>query len=451
MPSYNYPIGFPPKLGAWKGQTFYQVISNIQFNKSNPSKLSLQQIRKSLPLKIYRRELQNQKTCNSRISTKIDNINMPGNTFITKQNIASISNGLVDTLLDPTTLRAENGDCLMNNCFSPEYNARKRVRSAGMIPRKFNINNNNDTYSTSTQQYLVSRNRSIKQNEYNYIRKGDAGLVPGPGLAASNIYSPAGLSHCRQPMISAQNNNNKFTYSWVNGSIYTVVIPDGMYDVAALNRAFQIIMVSQRNYFLTPGGAKVFLLGFSYDNNNQSIVLITNVMSKTTFTANSYSIPVGASWTYAGLPVNDPTTITWIPTATNGATFIHIDDSDFSNLIGFVPGTYYNGINETSFCGEILPKYVPLYFKPNNPAFSVQGAVDSSTLISRVRYETITDSANTLRSAYGNATANALAYGVSPNAYTTKTLVGDKPKCTPVINPNNGVVCSNKKFIYRSR
>jgi hypothetical protein len=193
-------------------------------------------------------------------------------------------------------------------------------------------------------------------------------------------------------------------------------------------------------------------LGFSYDNNNQSIVMITNVMSQDHYTSNSYSIPAGASWTFAGLPATDPLpgSISPFPTPTSGATFITVPDTYFADLIGFAPGTYYNGINETSFAGEILPNYVPLYFKPNNASFAVQGAVDASTRIHRLKYETITDSANSLRAAYGDATANALAYGVSEQGYTEKSVVGDKPKLTPVISPLTGVMCK-RRFIYRPR
>lgn len=455
MASNNkYPIGFPIKTMPWKGSTFYQVISSIQLNNGISQRLSLHQMRKPLPLKIYRRELQTQSVCNPRISTKIDDMEVPGSSIVSTSKKSCLSNSLVNTIdVNLTTLSAENGACnTPDNCFSPAYNARKRVRSAGMIPKKYNTNRNNDTYNTSTQQYLVSRNRSIKQNEFNYIRKGDSGMVPGPGLAASNVYSPAGLSHCRQPMVSSANDNNTFQYTWVNGTNYSVTIPDGLYDVANLTRAFQLIQIANKTYFIRPNGSFVFLLGFSYDNNNQSIVMITNVMSKAQYTANSYSIPAGASWTYAGLPATDPLpgSISPFPTPTSGATFITVPDTYFADLIGFAPGTYYNGINETSFAGEILPNYVPLYFKPNNASFAVQGAVDASTRIHRLKYETITDSANSLRAAYGDATANALAYGVSEQGYTEKTVVGDKPKYTPVINPLNGQICK-RRFIYRPR
>ena len=459
MASTNYPIGFPTKINGWKGKPFYQVMATIQLNANNAKTLSLHQIRKPLPLKIYRKEIHNingqdrPSICSGRISMKITDIDMPGSTIVSEV-LQSYSNGLVNTLdIHPTTLSAENGYCnTPTACFSPSYNALKRVRSAGMLPKKFNASKNNDTYNTSTQQYLVSRNRTIKQNEFNYIRKGDSGMVPGPGLAASNIYSPAGLSHCTQPVISADNDNNEFTYIWADGLRYNVVIPDGIYDIFALNTIFQTIQLFNKTYFVGPNNTNIFLLAFSYDTKTQSIVLITNVATKTLYPSAQYGPPTGASWTYndLNLSINMPTVDSPYPTPTPGATYIEISNSNFANVIGFAPGTYYSGINETSFTGEILPKYVPLYYKPNNPEFGVQGAVDASTRMQRVKYNAITNGASLIKSAYGSAAANALAYGVSEQAYTAKSVVGDKPKITPVINPQSGSICK-KKFIYRSR
>jgi hypothetical protein len=272
-------------------------------------------------------------------------------------------------------------------------------------------------------------------------------MIPGPGLAAANIYSPAGLTHCYQPMISAANGNNTFSYVWIDGIQYNITIPDGNYDVRALNSAFQTAQLLNYTY-LKQSGSNVFLLGFSYDNKTQSLVLITNVVTQTSANANNYTIPNGALWTFPAGPDPAPGSIVRYPTPTPGATFIDVPDTNFADLIGFMPGSYYAGINETSYTGSILPSYVPLYFKPNNPSFGVQGAVDSSTLTQRVKYQTVTDAAGSIRSAYGNAAASALAYGVSEQAYTAKTQVGDKLHLTPVIDPRNGkLIC--KRFIYR--
>ena len=456
----SYPGGFPEKYASWKGRIFYQVVASIQKNNKNTPTLSVQQLRKPLPLSIYRREIHNvrgqtlPKNCNVRISTKISDFETPGNNLVSETQ-KSFSNGLVNTLdINPTTLSAENGAC--NNataCFlSPQQNAKKRCRSAGMIPRRFNTNRNNDTYSTSTQQYLTSRNMTIKQNEYVYIRKGSSGLIPGPGLAASNIYSPGGLSHCYQPQISVANNNNTFSYVWADGGTYTATIPDGQYDIELLNQVFKTIQIQNGTYLVGPNSAKIFLMNISYDTNTQSAVLYAGVTSQADCTANTYTKPVGVTWydnrTIAGyFPATNPTPVASPYTA--GATYFIISQFTlFSNLIGFAPGTYFGGINESTFRPDITPNYVTLYYKPNNPGFGVQGAVESSTRMLQLKYNTVTNGAGGVRSAYGDATANALAYGVSEHAYTAKTQAGDKQIKTPVINPRTGQLCQ-KTFIYR--
>jgi len=448
----SYPGGFPIKYASWKGRAFYQVVASIQKNLNNAPTLSVLQLRKPLPLSIYRREIHNvrgqtmPKNCNARISVKISDFDRPGNNIVSETQ-QSFTNGLVNTLdINPTTLSAENGAC--NNaiaCFlSPQQNARKRCRSAGMIPRKFNINKGNDTYASSTHQYLTSRNRTIKQNEYVYIRKGSSGLIPGPGLAASNIYSPGGLSHCYQPQVSVANNNNIFSYVWADSVTYTATIPDGQYSVELLNQAFQTIQIQNKTYLVGPNSSRIFLMNISYDTNTESVVLYAGVTNSET----GYTAPVGATWSVDAFPDHDLTKEESNP-YTIGATYFNIpQQTQFSNLIGYAAGIYYGGIIQSIFRADISPNYVALYYKPNNPGFGVQGAVESSTRMLQLKYNTVTDGAGGIRSAYGDATANALAYGVSEQAYTAKTQVGDKPLQTPIINPRTGQLCK-KTFIYR--
>lgn len=449
----TYPMGFPTKEFGWKGKIFYQVTATIQRNLKNAAYLSSNQLMKPLPLTIYRREIHDisgqvlPKNCNSRVSLKVSDFETPGNNVVSRTLDPYYSNGLVNTLdINPTTLSAENGAC--NNatdCFlSPQMNAKRRCRSAGMMPRKFNTARNNDTYSSSTQQYLVSRNRTIKQNEYNYIRKGSSGIVPGPGLAASNIYSPGGLSHCAQPTISISQNNNYFQYTWADQHIYTAVIPAGTYDINALNQAFQTIQIQNLTYLIGPNSTKVFLMNISFDTKTQSVILYAGVTNKFT----GYTAPPLASWSVSSFPATNPTPTNPLLGYTLGATYFIIPNTNIQSLLGFYQGTYYGGIAESSSASQIQPSYVPLYYKPNNPEFGVQGAVDASTKTSRNKFNAITSGASGIRSAYGNAAAAALAYGVSEQAYTAKTAAGDKWTYTPVINPSTGKICK-KKFIYR--
>jgi hypothetical protein len=94
--------------------------------------------------------------------------------------------------------------------------------------------------------------------------------------------------------------------------------------------------------------------------------------------------------------------------------------------------------NTIQYCGSISSdtQYVPVYYKPNNGKFAVQGAVESSARLARLKVDTITDSGHKMRAAFGPQTANALAYGVPANGYTVKNTYGYPNTQTPVIMPD---------------
>jgi len=449
-------MGFPQKSVKWKGKTFNQVVASIRKNDQKAVSLTVSQLRKPLPLKIYRKEIGNGTRCNSRTSVKIADFETPGNNIVT--NVSTPGMGLVNTLdIHVTSLSAEHGkrDTETECFFLPEYNARKRCRSAGMIPRKFNVAKNNDTYCTSTNQYLVARNRTIKQNEYHYIRKGSTGALPVTGLAGSNVYSPAGLSHCSRPEITPVNKNNVISYIWINGVEYNATIPTGFYDVESLNMAFQTQQNANKTYLKSlTSGSDVYLLHITYDNINQRVMLVANMAWEGKYSSSNYGPPQDADWNMSTYPVNQPV-FTGDPVSNEpnipGVTYFYIkseSESKFGDLVGYLNGYYFGGLTTGVYEGTLSHNYVPLYYKPNNIAFGVQGAVDSSTLIHRKKYDTITSAANGLRSAYGSATANAMAYGVSENPYTIKSAVGDKVIYTPVVDRFSGKVC-RKRVIYR--
>lgn len=294
----------------WKGPTVSQVSAGVRLNKltrqidlSN-NIITGRRLFKALPLKIYRREIATVDVkCRPRTTLKIKDFDMPGGTIISNYStVGTTRTGLVNT----TEILYENNTCqhpstssavntsICNAFLSTEANALRRVRSSGMIKRKFNTSANNDTYYTSTTQYLNSRNLSFQQNQYFHIRTGDATVKPGTAKAVRNIYQANGINHCNNP---SQN-------------------------------------------------------------------------------------------------------------------------------------------------------YVPIYYKPNNSQFGRQGAVSSSDLITRKKYNTITTAASRFRTAYGNQTANALAYGIPDYGYTIKDKVGYPLKQTPKFSKYSTIMrkCPVRKF-----
>jgi hypothetical protein len=459
---------------TWKGKTLEQVTSvlrkntnilnqltNDKFavcpsNKSLSSSLICNRIFKAMPLKIYRREIAvinsnpSSATSCSRASSTIAAFEQPGGSII--HNTHNTKNtGLVNTLdIMPTTITSEHpGLCAYpSNCFtSPDLNAKRRVRSAGMYPKKFKLNNNNDkAYFSSTTEYLVSRNRTIKQNSYIYFRQGNSGVQPGTGNSKSNIYSsgniytPGGISHCYQPMISKANNNNYFTYTWINTSQYTVTIPDGYYNTESLNNYFKKVMIQNTHFYKDDAGNFSFLLSIDYDNFNNKVILEANPAVLGDPYPSTW--PIWNNYLLTNKNKND------LKLGDYGYTCITIPlNNKFGNVVGFPPSSY-NGKNISQFHPEIAPNYVPLYYKPSNVIFGIQGPVDSSTYTDRRKVNAVTRDGYLTKSAYGTATANAMAYGVSEQPYTLKNIVGFPQTATPIIQ-KNGKVCFKKKFIYR--
>ena len=154
---------------SWKGKTFNQVTSLIKKNKSvSDDTFADYSYFLPRPLKIYRREIVTSAddTCSSKISTSVDLLNMPGCSIVNSS--VSTHNGLPNNLdINLTTNKYQLGECnTSSNCNNPQYNALRRVRSSGIIKKQFDISKNNDSYATSTNQYLISRNRTFSQNQY---------------------------------------------------------------------------------------------------------------------------------------------------------------------------------------------------------------------------------------------------------------------------------------------
>lgn len=432
-----------PKPISWKGRTFTQISSaitkngkiNTTTNNATFHRLAFNPI----PLKIYRREIaaSDKKLCNERTSTSIDELNMPGSTIIYPDPTSTNDYRGIKTTLDINFMNNKTehpGICSDTNACM-EKNARARVRSSGMIKRKFNAAKNNDCYYTSTNQYLASRNRTFQQNQYNFIQKGDSTLKPGDTLSVSNIYSPGGISHCKKYYIAS---DVSFSYTWLDSLSYDVTVPRGYYDVTDLDSLFKDTMLNNNHYFVDSfNNANNFLLNITYNNTYNSIELQTIKYDNSIFGPSlRYTSPLGV------------VTTTWLAGAL--PKFVINSNTVFQAAIGYTAGTYpatnlVRNYAQSSFTPGIKPNYVSLYYKPNNSQFAQQGGVSSSSLIARKRYNTITDNTSIFYKAYGKSVANALAYGVPENGYTLKDKIGYPLTKTPIFSKVTGALinCSS--------
>lgn len=451
---------------SWKGKTFTQITSSIQKNGNvnTTSSIDKRIWFKPLPLKLYRREIvTNINNCTSRQGVTIDEINRPNgsinNTLGSNNNYGEFNQ--LDNLLPNNTSDYTNTSSTCTTAsaaiLSPAMNAKRRVRSSGMIKKQFDISKNNDSYYTSTTQYLVSRNRTFQQNQYNYFRQGDSNATPGTALASANVYSPNGLNHCQKYQMPT----TSFSYIWIDGVTYNVAIPGGYYSTEDINELFKLAMVTNYHYFiLTPNNSTAFvgtqyitlptyigkqnigfLMNIAFNGNTNRVELQITEADTTRFTNASVTLPSGQSWTSSF-------------NSTPKAPKFLIGDSIFGKAIGFSLGNYPSGTSNTdqtfssSFTPGIQPTYVKLYYKPNNPQFAQQGAVSSSSLITRKKYNSITNSSVLYKRAFDSSVANALAYGVSEAGYTIKDKLGYPNKKTPKfpLYANGMQTCSLKKI-----
>jgi len=428
-------------LIEWKGQTFNQIHSVIKKNDLANYALSGDRSKfKANPLKIYRREIvtQDLSNCNPRTSLKVDIFNQPNGTI--NNTSSSVKNGLANIIDN----NIPNNSCeTYENCSvvtSAEENARRRVRSSGMMRKKYDSSRNTDNYYTSSKQYLDSRNLTFEKNQYNYIRMGDASVKPGSSLSSGNVYRSNGINNCKKYYIAEA---LTFQYIWIDNTTVTVDVPAGYYYISEINDLLKLKMIENYHFYMKDQfgiapynyyDALTFLLNISFDNNSNKLQLQSFRTDDVLHPIQDYTIPSEASWSKP-------------PSASPLFPQFKIEANAMQDALGITAADYPT--NQTANATLTLqtfdsyenpglqPNYTKLYYKPNNSQFATQGAVSSSDLITRKKYNTITDSAASFRNALGQSVSNALAYGVPANGYTIKDKIGYPLKKTPTFSKYN--------------
>ena len=453
----------------WKGKTFNQIVSHIKKNGTDDNNSLNNSIFSALPLKIYRREIGGGDCTSSRNSTTIDILNQPGSSIV--NSYSSSCNGLVNIVdFNLTNNSSEipgkcDSECVVG---TDATKALRRVRSSGMIKKQFDISNDKPTYYTDSRQYLNSRNKTYEQNNFHYFRQGDENAIQGSPQAQENIYTTNSTTDCKRAYISS---DTSFKYEWVagnpvyaetssaptdgssdsaghygsdtNGGEFIVNIKKGFYDVSDINRVLHSYMITREHYYVNPlNGTKHFFIHFVFNSNNRKVELHIDPISKDIIDDLGLTRPTIQTNTGERPPIWTIPVATMIP-------FVKILNNSFASVIGFegqsvdesnTPLDYklYPSVNQsTSYFAEssttplIKPRYNRVYYKPNNYKYAQQGAVSSSSRITRLKYNAITDVASSYTNAFGLHVANALAYGVPANGYTVKDKLGYPLPKTP--------------------
>ena len=446
--SSNSNIGLN-KIISWKGRTFNQITSYIRKNGGVNSAVTVgNNIFNRLPLKLYRREIAvpTETNCKQGHAMRIDILNAPGGTIT---NSSVNAGGLVNTLdFNLTENSSERpGSACDNVCLSTgssQSNTLRRLRSGGMIKKQFDLSTSKQTYYTNSQQYINSRNRGFNQNQFYYTRIGNTSSKPGDSLSTNNIYTTNTLTDCKKLYISAA---TSFQYTWVNKptivntvnttppATVTVTVPAGYYNINDINYVLHNTMIANTHYYRRlDNSSKIFLLEFSLNNTTGLVELAVSPISAAIVSANYYGKALIT--TELGIIETDA----WTTPTVTSTPQIAILNNNFKNAIGFANATY-PAVNTNTTVQTFAGASVPLlqsegnrvYYKPNNPQFAQQGAVTSGSKIARIRYDTITNSASSYRTAFGLHVSNALAYGVPANGYTIKDKLGYPNPNTPTV------------------
>lgn len=118
--------------------------------------------------------------------------------------------------------------------------------------------------------------------------------------------------------ISSALGNNQFSFKYPNAGVmenWVVVIPDGLYNIPALNAYFQFYCLKNGTYMTTPTGSNVFFMTFEVNVNTYSIDLCC------------YAIPSA---------INNPDD--WIPSSLGFAPVIQTFRPSFYNDFALIIG-----------------------------------------------------------------------------------------------------------------
>ena len=130
--------------------------------------------------------------------------------------------------------------------------------------------------------------------------------------------------------VSTFYNNNSFSYIWVNGTSYTVSIPDSFLQVADINAYLQSVMVANKHYLLDADGNYVYLLEMVVNQAKYAVQINNYLVSATLATTYGWTLPAGATWV---LPTNLILPYLVVPST-----------NKFGLLIGFTAGQYPSGV-----------------------------------------------------------------------------------------------------------
>jgi len=128
--------------------------------------------------------------------------------------------------------------------------------------------------------------------------------------------------------ITTAYNNKTYSYIWVDGTSHTVTMPNCFFQITDINAYLQSVMVSNSHYLKDSTGNNVYLLELVVNQPLYAVQLNSYLISTAIATANTWTLPAGATWVLPTNPI--------LP-------YLVIPANNFGNLIGFSAGQYPAG------------------------------------------------------------------------------------------------------------
>ena len=202
------------------------------------------------------------------------------------------------------------------------------------------------------------------QLQYNFP-SGSIVINEGDQLALSSVSMYNSVYN-----FTAALNNNTFDYTWIDGTVTTVTIPDSFLDVDGLNDFFHQTMLNRGHYLIEDStGNFVWFITIQINVSIYAIQIQAYPMNAATYpttgASKKYSIPTG-------------TAPAWVPQTANITPYITIPSTDIRTTLGFKAGYYPGALN-----GGSRPDYNTINTisgaSPNKTQVSTYSAIQTMT------------------------------------------------------------------------
>jgi hypothetical protein len=206
------------------------------------------------------------------------------------------------------------------------------------------------------------------------------------------------------PSISALQNNNTFTYTWTSGSTtttYTILIPDGTYNISDINSYLQFVCINNGTYWISSAGEYIYPFNLTVNVTRYAIQLNTYLIPTT--------LPTGAvaPSNFAGLPTITQNCVVSFPSAFNIIVGYSADFASNANLNNTYTPTSSLSTNYASKTSTGIISYLS--------NISPQVQPNSNILFS------ISNISNPY------AQPSSIIYSLNPAGVSTGELISDKP------------------------